>query len=164
MASDEAPRGRRGLRTALTAALTDRRVLLAVAAVAVVVELSAAAGNVSAVVRAGREGFDARSAILRDADLDPLASFASTGALALAREAIPDDATYTVAVGENTPVRDPGAVRLVFRLWLQPRRYTPRLSEAQWIVTYHQSSEGLKVPFTREIGLGPDANLLEVAR
>jgi len=160
---DGTPDGR-SLRAALVAALTDRRSLLAVAAIAVVVELAAAAGNIRAVVRAGREGLDARSAILRDADLDPLAAYAPTGALALAREAIPADATYTVVVGASPPVADPGAIRLAFRLWLQPRRYTRRVSEAQWIVTFHQSSEDLKVPYTREIGLGPDANLLEVAR
>ena len=148
----------------VAALLTSRRSLIAVAAVAAAIELFAAAGNVRNVVRAGREAFAERSDRVRDADLDPLASYASTGALVLARQAIPPGATYAVVVGKAAHVEDPGATRAAFRFYLQPRRYTTRLADAQWIVTYHASSESLGLRYTREIGLGPDANLVQVAR
>ena len=48
--------------------------------------------------------------------------------------------------------------------WLLPRRYTTDLHDADWIVTIHASTERLDVAAEREIGLGPDANAVEVAR
>jgi hypothetical protein len=145
------------------ALLTSRRSLVAVASVAVAIELIAAGSNNRDVVRAGREGFDERSSRVRDADLDPLSYFASTEALTRAQQAIPAGDSFAVVIGKNPPLDDPGSVRDVFRFWLQPRRYTTRLSEAQWIVVYHASSEDLKVHYTKELGLGPQANLVRVA-
>lgn len=144
--------------------LRSRRALVAVAALAAAVQLTAAAGNVGDVVRAGHQGFAERSDRVRDADLDPLAAFASTAALALARDVIPADATFAIVIGNDPPVIDPGATRLVLRLWLQPRRYTPRPADADWVIVYNASSESLRLPYTREVGLGPKANAVEVKR
>jgi hypothetical protein len=85
-------------------------------------------------------------------------------ALAKARRIIPRDATFAVRVGYDPPV-DSSIVEAIpglFQYWLLPRRYTPDSHSAQWVVTFHHSSETLGVPIRREIGLGPDANLVEV--
>jgi hypothetical protein len=150
-------------RSSLAALVAGNRIVVAAAAVVVALELWVAVSAVSGVVRAGHEGLGARSNLVRDADLDPLAPYASTEALALARSVIPPDATYTVVIGKSPPLINPGATRAVFRLWLLPRRYTRKLADARWIVAYHASSESLGVPYSREIGLGPHANLVEVS-
>jgi hypothetical protein len=134
------------------------------AAAAVCVELAVAAAGLRDVARAGKEGVQRRSNLVRSADLDPLAAYVSTGALALARETIPEDATWALVVGKNPPVIDPGAIRVAFRFWLQPRRFTRRLEDADWVIAYHASSEKLGVRYSREVGLGPAANALEVER
>ena len=85
-------------------------------------------------------------------------------ALTLAAQTIPPGATYTVVVGKTPPVGSTTAlaIPIIFQDRLLPRRYTPTLADAQWVVTYHQSSERLGVPYKREIGLGPDANAVEL--
>jgi hypothetical protein len=157
---------RRALRLGLDrslAILRDTRLLIAVAAIVAGLQLLAAAGHLDDVVRTGYDRADA-GFLVRDADLDPLSFYMPTASLALARESIPPDATYTVVVGDDPPVADPGVVRFVFRFWLLPRRYTSRLSEAEWVIGYHRSSESLGVPYVVENGLGPDANVVRVDR
>jgi hypothetical protein len=137
--------------------------VLVVAAVAVGVEIWVTAGPALSYARIGYRNVRDPTPKPRDADLDPLSSYISTGTIVLARETIPPDATYTVVVG-NTKLDDPGVVGVMLRLWLAPRRYTDRLASAQWVVAYHESSEALGVPYTREVGLGPDANAVELKR
>jgi hypothetical protein len=82
----------------------------------------------------------------------------------LAAQTIPRNATYTVVVGQVPPLGGtyPNAIPPLFQDWLLPRRYTPTLADAQWAITYHEPSELLGVPYTRELGLGPDANAVEL--
>jgi hypothetical protein len=142
----------------------SRRALLFVTAVVVALELWVAAGQALTFARIGHQNLNGPSYLVRDADLDPLSYFASTQALVLARETIPSDATYAVVVGNNPPVADAGGIKLVFRFWLFPRKYTRRLAAADWVIAYHHSSETLGVPYENEIGLGPDASAVQVKR
>jgi len=106
---------------------------------------------------------------VRDADLDPLAYFVSTQALALARRTIPPGATYSIVVG-NRPshaagpgvTTAPSGVRIVFRLWLLPRRYTGRPRQADWVIFYRRPVGGLDVRMARRVKLGPGATLAQV--
>lgn len=83
----------------------------------------------------------------------------------LARESIPAGATVAVVVGPPS-VLDPGVAAAVPGTmcdWLLPRRCVSEIASADWVITYHVPSESLPVK-GREIGLGPDANAVEVAR
>lgn len=141
-----------------------RNGFVAVVALAVAVELGSAVNHAIAIVRTGYHDLGAPRYATRDADLDPFAYFLSTDALVLARQLIPRDATYTVVVGNDPPVSDATDIPVVFRFWLAPRRYTSAVADAQWVITYHQVSKALSLRYSRQFGLGPDANLLRVER
>ncbi len=146
-----------------TASLGNKGVLL-VAAIVVAVDLYAAASHSATFARIGYANLSRPHRLARDADLDPLAFYAPTGALVAAQQTIPRQATYAIVVGSNPPGANPEIIRDIFKLWLVPRRYTDRLSEAQWVIAYHESSESLGVRYTKEIGLGLDVNAVEVTR
>src|SRR2546428_12891978 len=81
------------------------------------------------------------------------------GALLKARRIMPRNATFAVRVGLDPPAVDGSvldAITGLFRYWLLPRRFTPDSHAADWVVTFHHSSETLGVRIRREIGLGPD--------
>jgi hypothetical protein len=142
----------------------SRRVVVALAAAVVAAELFGAAAKLPGVVRIGWENGRQPYRLVRDADLDPFASFAPTASVAAAREAIPRDATFAIVVGEDEPRIAPELVRQIFQLWLLPRSFTERPREADWVIVYHHASETAGVPYTREVGLGPGVNALEVRR
>jgi hypothetical protein len=136
--------------------------VLVIAAVLAGAELAAAAAVIADYARQGKRSFDSPNALVRDADLDPLALYVPTEALVRARALIPRDATYAVVVGDDPPVADPAGVLGAFRFWLPPRRYTDRLADADWVIAYHHSSETLGVDYSRELGLSRDVNAVEV--
>jgi hypothetical protein len=141
--------------------LNGRSGVLLVAAAAVMVEIVVAVGPTDTVARIGYRSFRTPTPLVRDADLDPLALFVpKTGALVHARETIPVDATYAVVTGASTS--NSGILKLVFRLWLMPRRYVRNPAAAKWVIAYERSSESLGVPYTQEIGLAPDVNVVKV--
>lgn len=149
--------------TVLRKWLGTRRALVVFAALVVGIELYATASNSAWTLgRIGYQHLSRPSRLTRDADLDPLAFYAPTGALLAAQQTIPRGATYTIVVGNDPPGANPDYVRILFKLWLVPRLYTERLSEAHWVIAYHHSSETLGVKYTKEIGLGPDVNVVEV--
>jgi hypothetical protein len=88
----------------------------------------------------------------------------SGDALVLARRTIPPTARVAIVVGQSPPVEPNvgAAVSSFFCEWLLPRRCVP-VTEADWVVTYHAPSEALPVA-GREVGLGADANAVEVRR
>jgi hypothetical protein len=139
-----------------------RRGLLIIAAIVVAIEVVAAAGQTAIFVRIGYGNSTKPYRLVRDADLDPLASFAPTAALVAAQQAIPPDATYSIVVGKNPPVADPRLIRLIYQFWLLPRRYVARPSAAQWVIAYHRPSESLGLHYTREVGLAPFVNAVKV--
>ena len=142
-------------------AWTGRQWLLAVAAVAVAVDLAAAATQVGTFARIGWTNLSPPDRLVRDADLDPFAYFFPTGPIVGAQRVIPRDATYAIRADKAS---NPEIVADVFRLLLLPRTYTTRLSDAQWVIAYHRSSELLGVPYTEEIGIGPNVNVVKVKR
>ncbi len=109
---------------------------------------------------------------VESADLDPFKAFASIGALVMARNTIPPGATYTIVIGNDPPLADNPAqvtdlmeaINPIFRTWLVPRRYTPKLQQAQWVIAYHHPSNTLRIKYSKQIYLSYDANLLEVVR
>jgi hypothetical protein len=139
-----------------------RRALLIIAAIVVAIEVAAAAGQTAIFVRIGYGNYTKPYRLVRDADLDPLASFAPNAALVAALQTIPPDATYSIVVGKDPAVADPQLIRLIYQFWLLPRRYTSRPSAARWVIAYHRASESLGIRYTQEIGLGPFVNALKV--
>jgi hypothetical protein len=139
-----------------------RPALLGVAAVVVVVQLWAATANLRQFARIGWDNARAPNPLVRDADLDPLAAFASTQALLRAGQTIPRDASYAIVVGK--PVTDPGELKAAFRFWLEPRPYVADPAKADWVIAYRISSESTGVQYSREVGLAPDVNAVEVKR
>jgi hypothetical protein len=137
--------------------------MLFVAGLAAVVEIGAAVGPTDTVARIGYRSFRTPTPLVRDADIDPLAVYIpKTSALVRAREAIPRDATFAVVLGDS--VSEPGIVKLIFRLWLLPRQYVRTPEAAGWVIAYERSSESLAVPYTEEIGLAPDVNVVKVKK
>lgn len=150
--------------------LLDTYGLRVAAALVAAAALGGALYRVPALERTSHRYLKAPSYSLESADLDPLKYFVSIGALVMARNTIPADATYTIVVGHDPPLADSPAqaadlavaITPIFRMWLLPLRYTPKLHRAQWVITYHHSSESLGIKYSREIYLSFDANLLEV--
>jgi hypothetical protein len=138
-----------------------RDALLLVAALAVGCQLWAAASHGKEILDATSEFFDEPRRTLRGADLAPLSSFASTQALLLARETIPADATFAVAVGDGVGRGEEVAV--AFQHWLVPRRRTS-LEDAEWVIVYRRPADSLDLPVRRVVDLGPAADAVEVAR
>jgi hypothetical protein len=116
--------------------------------------------------RSGWQALHTRPAPLQQRELGGVLYGSMDGAIAKAERMIPRDALYSIATGESPP-SDPSfaaAVPGVFRYFLLPRRYTPDVHQARWIVTFHHPSETLGVPVEREIPLTQFTNLIEVGR
>jgi hypothetical protein len=138
--------------------------LLAFAAAVVALELVLAATQMIPLARIGLANHRAPSRLVRDADLDPFASFGPTQVVTAAQQVIPRNATYAIRVGQSPPGAATALVEDILRFWLLPRRYTTNLADAQWVIAYHHPSETLGVRYSAEIGLGPDANAVKVSR
>ena len=135
--------------------------MLLIAAAAAVVEIWVSIGPTIDVARIGYRSFRTPTPLIRDADIDPLAVYVpKTSALVLARQTIPPDASYAIVAGDS--IHDPGTLKLIFRLWLLPRRYVRTPKAAQWVIAYERPSESLGVPYTQEIGLAPEVNVVKV--
>src|SRR5581483_890431 len=98
------------------------RAVLVLAAVAAAVCLATAVAQTARFAHTAWRLHGRPEQLPRVNDLDPLAYFASTAALAGARGVIPRDATYAIVVGHEG-VPDPELVRIVFCLWLLPRPF-----------------------------------------
>lgn len=141
----------------------SRRTLLFLAVAIAAVELLAVCLRTPALAQLGWQHATAPYRLVRDADVDPFASFAPTASIVMAQRTIPPEATYAIVVGNQEPRVEPQLVRLIFKLWLLPRRYTARPRDADWVIAYNESSERVGVPYTQEIGLAPGVNALKVA-
>jgi hypothetical protein len=100
---------------------------------------------------------------VQEADLDPLAFYAVTDAIIRARSVIPPGATYAVVTGPGLTYTERAAA-VAFKFMLLPRVFTPNRHRAQWVIAYRASSEGLGVPYSKEIGLAPDVNLVKAIK
>jgi hypothetical protein len=137
-----------------------RRALTIVAAVIVACELWAASTHIGHLAAKGIRAIGGSDPTVQAADLDPLAFYASPEALVRARSVIPPHATFSVVVPRGN---ENGAI-LAFKFALLPRIYTPDRHRAQWVIAYQVPSEGLGVRYSREVGLSPDVNAVEVER
>jgi hypothetical protein len=134
------------------------RALTVVAVVIVACELLAAGSRIGHIAAAGARALDRGGATVQAADLDTLAFYVPPEALVQAQSLMPRHAVYAVAIDGKA---DSGAI-LAFKYALLPRVYTTDRKRAQWVIAYKVPSEGLGVPYRREIGLAPDVNLVEV--
>lgn len=139
---------------------TGRRGLTILAAIVVATELWAASTHAAHIAKAGFRALTGPVYPVQDADVDGLAFFASPEALAEARKVIPRHATYSVVGPANRVV---GAA-IAFKFALLPRVYVEDPRRAQWIIAYQTHSESLGVRYSKEIGLGPAANVVKVER
>ena len=129
------------------------------AALVVALELWAAVGHIGHIARTGYRALTGPSYPVQEADLDPLAFYALTGAVVRAREVIPPRATFAVVTGRGLTSTQRSA-ELAFKLMLLPRVFTTDRHRAQWVIAYRASSEQLGVPYTKEIGLAPGVNVV----
>jgi hypothetical protein len=139
--------------------------LVGAAAVVVALALLAAAADAPGVVRLAYDSVTAPSTSPTWRELTPFDYETSTELLA-AERTIPPGATYTIVFGNAPPVAPPGAgwITSAFQYWLLPRRYTPDLASAQWVIGYHHASETIGVRYRKEIPLGPYVNTFRVVR
>jgi hypothetical protein len=133
------------------------------AGLVVALELWAAVGHIGDIARTGYRAVAKPSYPVQDADLDPLAFYAFPEALVRARDVIPPHATYAVVPGPGLTSTQRLA-EVAFKLMLLPRIFTTDRHRAQWVIAYRASSETLGVPYSREIGLAPNVNVVEVVR
>jgi hypothetical protein len=139
-------------------------VLFVLACLIVALELTAAATHAVHDVRAGLRAARKPAAPVEAADFDPFATYAMPQALVNARRVIPPDATYAIVTGSQLSVVQRQRAAAAFELALLPRAFTPDRHKAQWVIAYQMPSEGLGVHYSREIGLGPGVQVVEVSR
>jgi hypothetical protein len=132
------------------------------AALIVAMGLWAALSHAVTIAKSGYRALTTPAFPVAAGDLDPLSYYASTQALVRARDVIPRTARYAVVVGNDLGPSQRVGVALAFKFWLMPRRYTSEVRRAQWVIAYHHPSETLGVPYTTEVGLAPDVNVVEV--
>ena len=137
--------------------------MLAAVACVVVFDLFFSTAHAWPLAKIGYQDISVPPRLLRDEDLDAFAFFGPTGPLIGAARVIPRNGTYSIVVGDDpASTEDPRLIKTILRLWLLPRTYTPRPADAQWVVTYDQSSERLGIPYTDETGLAPNVNVIRV--
>jgi hypothetical protein len=154
---------RERLQTTARSVFSVRNTAVAVVAVALV----SVQGRVRETLDAGREAISWSMPARADRELgSPPFGGMETEPLLRARSLIPPGATYAVVVGDVTPLPQylHDGLPVLFEYWLLPRKQSPDVHGVDWVITFHQPSESLGVPIRREIGLGPDANAVEVAR
>jgi hypothetical protein len=148
----------------LSAHSSRTSVLVVLAALIVALELTAAITHAVDDVRAGRQVARRPAAPVEAADFDPFATYAMPEALVNAQKVIPRDAVYAFAAGSRLTAVQRQRAALAFELALLPRAFTPDRHKAQWVIAYEMPSEGLGVHYSREIGLGPGVQVVEVSR
>ena len=103
-----------------------------------------------------------------DRELIPARSFdIATEPFVVAKEVIPEDATFAFISGPKVGVSSPLVLSkgLDFAgFWLLPRRITRNLSEADWIVSYGGELAALGLRYSRVIEPLPGLAVAEVRR
>ncbi len=77
---------------------------------------------------------------------------------------IPRNAVYSVVVGNEPPTSADfhELLPFLFQYWLLPRRYTPDVHAAGWVISYSHPSETLGVRYSEELNISPTANVIKV--
>src|SRR5262249_9573821 len=155
--------GSRGPRGGRVAATARQRALPRLAGLVVALERRAAVGHIGHIARTGYRAVTAPSYPVQEADLDPLAFYALTESLVRARSVIPPRATFAVVTGPGL-TQTQRLAALAFKFVLVPRIFTTDRHRAQWVIAYRISSEQLGVPYSKEIGLAPDVNVIKAIK
>src|SRR5262249_51256319 len=137
-----------------------------VAAVAVALALAAAAYRVPGVVRTAYGAVSAPGKSTQARDLGFVFGWQSELVAIRAAALLPRDSIYTIVAGDPPPPKlyESEGIVPFLRYWLLPRRYTPNLAQAEWVITYHHPSETVGVPYRKEIGLADYVNAFRVTR
>jgi hypothetical protein len=135
------------------------------AVVIAVLALIAAASQVPVIARSGWSHLNEHVGSTTDRELAAVVySQAPNSTFLAAAKDIPRNALYSVVVGQDPPnpagftVAIPG----MFQYWLLPRRYTKNIHKAQWVISWHHSSETLGIRYSEELGIGDDSNIVKV--
>ena len=90
----------------------------------------------------------------------------SVEALAGAQRLIPPDATYAIAIGETQPLLpvQREALPPLAAYWLLPRRYTPSVHDAEWVIAYAHPTETLGVAVADEAEVAEGTVVARVVR
>jgi len=137
--------------------------LAGAAAVVVALALLAAAARAPGVVQLAYDSVTAPGQSATQRELAPFSSGLDVELLAATR-AIPATATYTIVFGSAVAPSDVSGANSAIQYWLLPRRFTPDISAAQWVIAYDQAPETLGVHYRKVIPLGPDVNAFKVVR
>jgi hypothetical protein len=132
-----------------------------------VLALIAAASQIPVIARSGWSHLTEHVPSTTNRELAALVySQAPNSTFLAATRDIPRNALYSVVVGEDPPnpagfdVAIPG----MFQYWLLPRRYTKNIHKAQYVISWHHSSETLGIRYSEELGIGDYSNVLKVVR
>jgi hypothetical protein len=135
------------------------------AVVIAVLALIAAASQTPVIARYGWSHLNEQVPSTTARELAALAySQAPNATFLTAAKDIPRNALYSVVVGEDPPnpagfdVAIPG----MFQYWLLPRRYTKNIHKAQYVISWHHSSETLGIRYSEELPIGDGSNIVKV--
>jgi hypothetical protein len=88
-----------------------------------------------------------------------------TSFLQQARSLLPPNATYAIVTGSAVKSPNPNTMIALLPFtayWLLPRKEVPYPSEAQWVLAYGRSVNGLGVRYTRVVDVAPGISIGEV--
>jgi hypothetical protein len=135
------------------------------AVVIAVLALIGAASQVPVIARSGWSHLNQTVPSTTDRELQAVVySQAPNSTFLTAAKDIPLNALYSVVVGEDPPnpagftVAIPG----MFQYWLLPRRFTKNIHKAQYVISWHHSSETLGIKYSEELPIGDDSNIVKV--
>jgi hypothetical protein len=123
----------------------------------VVAAVVAAVIRIPAVLSSGYSSLTGPAPPLAQADIQPLASVGSVGAIAAAARTIPLGAIYSVVRGGGSY-----EIPLIFRFWLAPRIFTADDHAAPWVIVYGPATPAY-VPKGERIPLAPGSYLVRTA-
>lgn len=135
------------------------------AVVIAVLALIAAGSQVPVIARSGWSHLHEHVPSTTDRELAAVVySQAPNSTFLAAAHDIPRNALYSVVVGEDppNPFGFKVAIPALFQYWLLPRRYTKNIHKAQYVISWHHSSETLGIRYSEELGIGADSNVLKV--
>jgi hypothetical protein len=137
-----------------------------VAAVLAVLAVVAACSRVPQTIRHGWTSITAPVASVQNRELAAVIYAQDPDMFLKAARIIPQGATYSVVVGDSPPTSSAfhEAIPLLFQYWLLPRRFTPDIHAASWVISYSHSSETLGIRYSEEINIGPTTNIDKVIR
>jgi hypothetical protein len=136
------------------------------AAVIVTLALVSVARGAWEAAHSGYQTLTSNGPSLSDRELGDVLDGDLDQALRASRRVIPQNATFSIRVGQDPPVDHAiqDAIPGIFRYWLLPRVFDWNDRKVDWVITFHHPADTLGVPVRRVIPLGWDTSAVEVAR